>query len=159
MFLFFGISELWYKACLKNVIGFSGLSRPSGRRFSRMSWHFEKTWIILLNLLNAFVIKGKAPPENPATLLEILWPMSITSSFMVLFMLQCFSTRVEFWISFCLLKWSALGSACECSQLCSSLHSEQQCYLFLTSELGELFFYRDSCVGSRSISFGSCEDR
>lgn len=34
---------------------------------------------MLLNLPNAFVIEGKAPLENPAALLGVLWPVSVTS--------------------------------------------------------------------------------
>lgn len=44
----------------------------------------------------------------------------------------CFSTRVEFWkgLSPFLLKWSALESECESSQLCSP-YSELQYYFLL----------------------------
>lgn len=37
---------------------------------------------MLLNLPIAFVIEGKAPLENPAALLGVLWPVSVTSVFM-----------------------------------------------------------------------------
>ena len=77
------------------MIGFSGLSRPSGRRLNRMSGHFEENGIMLLNLLNACVIEGKALPENLATLLGILSPVSVTSAFMASLWPQCFSTKVD----------------------------------------------------------------
>lgn len=37
---------------------------------------------MLLNLPNVFVIEGKAPLENPAALLGVPWPVSVTSVFM-----------------------------------------------------------------------------
>lgn len=46
-----------------------------------MSQHFEKNRIILLNLPSAFVVEGKVPPENSATLLGVLLSVSITSAF------------------------------------------------------------------------------
>lgn len=40
LFSFCGISEHWYKECLRNVTGSSGHSRPSGRS-SRTLYHFD----------------------------------------------------------------------------------------------------------------------
>lgn len=37
---------------------------------------------MLLNLLNKFVIEGKAPLENAAALLGVLWEVSVASVFM-----------------------------------------------------------------------------
>lgn len=48
---------------------------------------------MLLNLLNACVIEGKALPENLATFLGILCPLSVTSAFMASLWPQCFSTK------------------------------------------------------------------
>lgn len=142
------------------MIGFSGLSRPNWRRFSRVSRHFEKNWIVLRNLLNAFVFEGKAPPEIPATLLGALLSMSVTSAFVALSVPQCFSTEVEFWKESVLVCWNEVlwkESECEYPQLCSP-YSEQQCYLFLAGGLGEFFSCRDCHVGSRSFSSWSHED-
>lgn len=45
-----------------------------------MSWHFEKSGIMFLNLVNTFVFEEKAPSENPATLLGVLLSVSVTST-------------------------------------------------------------------------------
>lgn len=48
---------------------------------------------MLLNLLNAFVTEEQAPLENPATLLRVLWPVSVTSAFRALPVASVFLNR------------------------------------------------------------------
>lgn len=79
LFSFCGISEHWYKACLRNVTGSSGHSRPSGRS-SRTWCHFDHMESCS-EPSEGLVAEGKGMPETmpvpePAMLLQLLLPPS-----------------------------------------------------------------------------------
>lgn len=105
---------------------------------------------MLLNLPNAFVIEGKAPLENPAALLGVLWPVSVTSVFMAYLWPQWFSTKES---------WKESVLVCWYEEFCNQ-NVNAHSYAVLISILNNsVIYFLLVDWGSKSFSFWSHEDR